>query len=62
MYLYGAGGATNRKFEHGAVWTYLHDLIQTVRDIRSLQVMNMYQLITMYLNGKKNMAKKVLLQ
>ena len=41
---------------------YLCDLVQTFTDVRALKVMTMCQIITMYLNGKKIMAEKLLLQ
>ena len=37
---------------------YLHDLSQTFTDIRVLKVMNMCQILSMYLNANKNYGKK----
>ena len=49
----------------GKCWKYLHDLYQTFTYIKSLTVMNVYQILIMYLiqeknNGKGNLKRLVM--
>ena len=39
------------------IYIYLRDLIETFRDIRAQKGMNMFQIITIYLNENKNDVK-----
>ena len=40
------------------VWASVRNIIKVFADIRAIKIMNMCQILTMYLNGNKNDGKK----